>query len=130
MHEVSLVEALFDAVDAAWRGVPGAAGPGAVRLVCVRVGAASGVEPALFETAYAVGRAARGFAQAELRLVIEAERWRCAACQAELPDPSEGACPACGDLPRLVAGGGIHLDRVELDVADTAPLRGPEDDDV
>lgn len=66
MHEVSLVHALFDQAD---RAVGGHA-PAAVRLVRVRVGDRSGVEPPLFETAFAIVRDERGYAAAELELRV------------------------------------------------------------
>lgn len=65
MHEVSLVHALFDQADRA----VGRHAPGDVRLVRVRVGAMSGVEPELFVTAFDGVRAERGYAAAELEIV-------------------------------------------------------------
>ena len=65
MHEVSLVHALFDQADRAM----GRHAPRDVRLVRVRVGAMSGVEPELFATAFDGVRAERGYVAAELELV-------------------------------------------------------------
>ena len=52
MHEYSLVQAMFDQIDA----VVAARGARSVRRVRVRIGAQAGVEPSLFHTAYDVFR--------------------------------------------------------------------------
>jgi hydrogenase nickel incorporation protein HypA/HybF len=65
MHEVSLVHALFDQADRAVRSHA----PRDVRLVRVRIGAMSGVEPELFVTAFDGVRTERGYAAAELEVV-------------------------------------------------------------
>lgn len=65
MHEVSLVHSLFDQADRAI----GAHDAAQVKQVRVRVGEMSGVEPELFETAFAGVRAERGYVSAELELV-------------------------------------------------------------
>lgn len=64
MHEVSLVQALFDQADRA--ALPHA--PGAVRLLRVGIGAWAGVERALFETAFDLCKAERGYAGATLEI--------------------------------------------------------------
>jgi hydrogenase nickel incorporation protein HypA/HybF len=65
MHEVSLVHSLFDQADRAI----GTHAATEVRLVRVRVGAMSGVEPALFDTAFSGVRTERGYVSAVLELV-------------------------------------------------------------
>jgi hydrogenase nickel incorporation protein HypA/HybF len=62
MHEYSLVEAMFDQI----RGVMRARGAVAVRRVRVRLGDFSGVDPALFRTAYEIFRVATPCADAPL----------------------------------------------------------------
>lgn len=118
MHEVSLVEALFDQLDTVRLRAPGAPPAASVRRVNVRVGAASGVEPLLFETAFTACGPARGYGTAELALALEPESWVCPACAT--PRDAEGTlfCPRCAAELTLVAGDGIFLDRVELEVPD------------
>lgn len=65
MHEVSLVHALFDQVDRALVPHPDAA---LVQLT-VRIGSMAGVEHELFQTAFEVTKADRGYAIAGLQLV-------------------------------------------------------------
>ncbi|MCK6575600.1 hydrogenase maturation nickel metallochaperone HypA [Myxococcota bacterium] len=130
MHETSLAVALFDQLDGLRRrdaGGPAAgAGPETVRRVEVCVGAAAGVEPVLFVTAFEALRDERGYAAAELALTTEAALWRCPTCGHEDAWPDLPFCPAC-DLPlRLVRGEALRLDRVEFELA-TDPEREPSD---
>lgn len=107
MHEASLVDALFDEVA---RHVPPTA---VLRRVRVRLGDAAGVDPELFALAFAVARDDRGCPDAELDLVEEATAWVCGGCGGALGEL--GPCPACGAPARRAAGGGIVLERLELD---------------
>ena len=65
MHEYSLVQAMFDQIDA----VVVARGARCVRRVRVRIGTEAGVEPVLFETAYDVFRVKTICADAPLEIV-------------------------------------------------------------
>lgn len=118
MHEVSLVESLFDQLDALRDRTAGRPAAGAVCLVRVRIGAGSGVEPTLFRTAYAACRGARDYTAAALEVVLEPERWECPVCQSNVGSEGPLDCTAC-DAPRVLrAGAGIFLDRVEMEVPD------------
>lgn len=118
MHEVSLVEALFDQLDTVRLQAPGAPPATSVCSVKVRIGAASGVEPRLFHTAFTACAPARGYGSAALDLVVEAERWQCSTCGA-MGEPERSLfCRACEAELTLVAGEGIFLDRLELEVPD------------
>jgi len=116
VHEVSLVQALFDEADRAIGAHPAAA----VRQLRVRIGELAGVEPALFDTAFAGCRAERGYAAAELVVIGEAAVWRCRRCATDLATGQALRCGACGDDGdvALVAGDALFLDRVELEVPD------------
>jgi hydrogenase nickel incorporation protein HypA/HybF len=114
MHEASLVDALFDQVDAAMV----AHASGKLRLLRVRIGELAGVEPELFRTAFEVLRTPRGHQQATLELVHEEAVWSCASCAARVPRGSILRCEACGGGVALACGGDIILDRLELEVPD------------
>ncbi|MBI5431429.1 MAG: hydrogenase maturation nickel metallochaperone HypA [Planctomycetes bacterium] len=114
MHEVSLIQALFDAADRAIEPHPSAA----VRVLKVRVGELAGVQGELLRTAFELCRIERGYGDAELVLVDEGARWRCRDCGTELPADAVRRCALCGGEGRLSAGGELVLDRVELDVVE------------
>jgi hydrogenase nickel incorporation protein HypA/HybF len=114
MHEVSLVEALFDQTDRAIGTHPRAA----VRLVTVRIGELAGVECELFQTAFEACKAERGYPSAALGIVSERAAWRCAECGAVVPPGGPLRCPLCDGSARLHAGGDLILQRVELEVSD------------
>ncbi|HEU4577918.1 MAG TPA: hydrogenase maturation nickel metallochaperone HypA [Polyangiaceae bacterium] len=65
MHEVSLVQALFDQADRAIPPHPSAD----VRQITVRIGALAGVEQALFRSAFEGCKGDRGYANATLVLL-------------------------------------------------------------
>jgi Zn finger protein HypA/HybF involved in hydrogenase expression len=67
MHEVSLVQALFDQADRAILPYPS----GDVRQVTVCIGALAGVECALFRSAFEGCKDDRGYGQATL-VIVEA----------------------------------------------------------
>jgi hydrogenase nickel incorporation protein HypA/HybF len=113
MHEASLVQALFDQADAAIAEHPSAA----VRRVTVRIGALAGVEAELFRTAFEACRSERGYALATLEIVAESAAWSCAECDVPIAPGAALRC-ACGGAARLVAGGDLILQRVELEVRD------------
>ncbi|CAN5921997.1 hypothetical protein BH11MYX4_BH11MYX4_27900 [soil metagenome] len=114
MHEVSLVDALFDQADRAITPHP----PGAVRQLTVRIGELAGVDCELFRTAFDGCRAERGYASAALSIVEEKAAWRCAACGAAVAPGGPLRCAVCDGEARLSAGGELILDRVELEVVD------------
>lgn len=114
MHEASLVEALFDEVEAVVAPHPIAA----VRRVRVRMGAQSGVEPELFAIAFDAARADRGLPTATLELVPEPVMWACPTCDASVPTGDRLVCPRCGGAPELRAGDALLLERVALEFPD------------
>ena len=114
MHEVSLVEALFDQVD----GAIAPHAPGDVRAITLRVGALAGVEVALLRTAFDGCRGLRGYTAAALTVVDEAARWRCGACGAPVDEARGLRCEGCGGAPTLAGGDALVLERIELEVPD------------
>lgn len=112
MHELSLCEALLRQLhDLARRN-----DAVAVSRVELRVGALSGVEPALLAHAFAVARAGSVAEEAELTLTPSPPRVRCPRCAAleEVP-PNRLRCPRCGSTEtELVGGDELLLARVEL----------------
>ncbi|MBL8718566.1 MAG: hydrogenase maturation nickel metallochaperone HypA [Myxococcales bacterium] len=114
MHEASLVTALFDQVDRSIAPHPGAI----VHRVFVRVGELAGVEPELLRLAYDTLREGRSCASAAIELVSEPAEWQCRACALPIPRGEVLRCPRCEGEARLVRGGEVFLDRLELEVPD------------
>lgn len=114
MHEVSLVHSLFDQADRAI--APHVARD--VRHMTVRIGELAGVDGELFRTAFDGCRAERGYAGAELAISLEPVAWSCAMCGATVAAGGPLRCGACDGEAKLVAGGDIFLDRLELEVID------------
>jgi hydrogenase nickel incorporation protein HypA/HybF len=113
MHEVSLVQALFDQTDRAIGSHP----PAAVRRLTVRIGELAGVECELFRTAFEACKDERGYPAAALDVIEEAAVWRCDDCRADLSPGGPLRCATCDGSARLCAGGEIILQRVELEVS-------------
>jgi hydrogenase nickel incorporation protein HypA/HybF len=112
MHEWSIVEALLARVGEEVQ----ARGATRVHRLQVRLGALSGVEPALLASAYDVFRAGTACAEAPLDIVAGAARWRCRRCDVEVPAGAALSCPRCGQRTRLAADDEIVLERIELEV--------------
>jgi hydrogenase nickel incorporation protein HypA/HybF len=112
VHEWSIVESLLARVDEEARR------RGAVRVhrLRVRLGALSGVEPALLASAYDAFRAGSVCATAPLEIVPSPARWTCRGCGADVPADGVLACPRCGAPARLAAGDEILLERIEMEV--------------
>lgn len=114
MHEVSLIQSLFEEVErqvAAHGGV-------SVNALHVRIGELSGVDPELFRSAYDLCRAAGPLARAELKLSVEAAAWVCSLCGNGFTPGSVLTCTQCGAPARLTCGDGIFLDRIEAELPD------------
>jgi Zn finger protein HypA/HybF involved in hydrogenase expression len=112
VHEVSLVEALFDQADRAI--APRAAA--AVRLVTVRIGELAGVDTELFRAAFEGCRGDRGYGAAALEIVDELAAWRCGTCGRPVAAGGPLRCAACDGIALLAAGGDLVLQRLELEV--------------
>lgn len=114
MHELSVAAALLRQVES--EAVRKNAT--SVRSVTVRLGALSGVDPDLLETAYAVARANTLCAEAELRVVRVPVQWTCPVCEEAVPEGAELSCPACGLSAVLKRGDELLLEQIELEVVD------------
>jgi len=113
MHEYSVVQAMMRRVEEAAR----AHNASRVQRVQVRIGHLSGVEPELFATAYEMLRPGTLCAGAELAITRDAVEWRCGVCGTTVPTGGELVCPDCGWPARLIRGGDLLLERIELEVA-------------
>lgn len=114
MHELSLVHALFDQIERSLQDRQSA------RLckVTIRIGAMAGVEAELFDTAFQAAKGLRGHPRAELVTTSEDVAYRCRDCHAEILAGGVLRCVACGGSARLVRGGDVILERMELEVQD------------
>lgn len=114
MHEYSIVQSLMEHIETHARRH----GAIAVHRVSVRIGELSGVEPDLLRSAYDLVRERTLCAGAPLEITPVAAVWACRSCATPLPAGAALRCAACGAPGRLVAGGEIMLDRIELEVGD------------
>ncbi|HYQ81406.1 MAG TPA: hydrogenase maturation nickel metallochaperone HypA [Anaeromyxobacteraceae bacterium] len=113
MHEYSLVQSLVGRVEAEAR----ARGALAVHRVVVSVGALSGVDPDLFQTAYQTFRGGTGCERAELELRRVEAGWTCPACRRSLEPGAPLCCPECGRPAELPPGADeLLLERIEMEV--------------
>lgn len=113
MHEMSIVQALLDRVEAEAE----AHAASAVVVVRVAIGTQSGVEPDLVRSAFDLARAGTRCAEAELVIRSVEAVWACGACARPLAAGERLRCPRCGAPARLAAGDEILLERLELEVA-------------
>jgi hydrogenase nickel incorporation protein HypA/HybF len=114
MHELSLIEGLFDTL------VEKAAAHKAreVTLVTIKVGPLAGVVPELLESAFDMYK--KGTIAARARLIVEPLPFivRCRACGAETSHETPvTACSACGSMDyAIIQGTEVYLDKLELEV--------------
>lgn len=112
MHEYSIVQAMFDQIEATVRANHAVA----VRAVRVRIGQAAGVEPALLRTAYDTFRLGTICANAPLEVEEVPVRWICPEGHGDIAVGRPLTCDRCGRPARLGAGDEIVLHRLELEV--------------
>lgn len=113
MHEYSIIQALFEKIDAE----AAAHGALAVERVVVRIGELSGVEAELLQTAYMTFRERTICADAPLEISAVPARWTCRECGSPMPAGQVLRCNACGGAGRLEQGDEILLERIEMEVA-------------
>jgi len=119
VHEWSIVQTLLARVDDEVR----ARGATQVHRLRVRLGALSGVEPALLAAAYDTFRAGTVCAEASLDIVTADARWSCRRCEVDVTTGSVLVCPRCQSRTDLAAGDEIVLERIEMEVPDVSDLR-------
>jgi hydrogenase nickel incorporation protein HypA/HybF len=113
MHEMSIVQALLDRVEAEAQ----AHAARSVAVVRIAIGMQSGVEPELVRSAYELAREGTCCAGADLVIRSVEAAWACPACAVPLAAGERLRCPRCGVPARLAAGDGIVLEQLELEVA-------------
>jgi hydrogenase nickel incorporation protein HypA/HybF len=111
MHEYSLVRAMADRVEEEARSRHAVA----VHRLTVAIGAVSGVEPALFETAFTLCREGI-LAGTELEIRRVEATWSCPACGVEIPADAPLRCVPCGEAARLDGGDELILEQIEMEV--------------
>lgn len=113
MHEYSVVQALMEQVATVARS----RGAVAVSRVRLAIGEQSGIETGLLESAFDLVRDGTLCAGATLEMRSVPARWSCRTCDREIARGELLACPECGAPARLVAGGDMILEQLELEVA-------------
>ena len=116
MHEWSIVQTLLSEVERHARS----RGARAVHRLHLRVGALSGVEVPLLETAWETFRERSCCAGASLAIERVPARWACPRCRTELASGALLRCGACGASARLESGDEIVLARIEMELAGPA----------
>ena len=111
MHEYSLVRAMVDRVEQEAR----ARSAVAVHRLTVRIGALSGVEPELFESAFTLCREGL-LAETALEIRRSEALWTCPECGGSIPEGAALRCAACERPARMVSGDEILLERIEMEV--------------
>jgi len=123
VHELSLCQNLIDQLA----DLVSTHDARAVARVRLEIGALSGVEALLLESAFAIAKMDTVAAQAELITAVVAPRVLCEDCGRESDtSPSNLCCPACGSaLTELVRGNELMLASVELMVDEGSPPSPP-----
>jgi hydrogenase nickel incorporation protein HypA/HybF len=111
VHEYSLVRALADRVEAEARSRRAVA----VHRLTVAIGAVSGVEPELFETAFSLCREGL-LASTELQIRRVEAAWSCPSCGREIPADAALRCEPCGEVAKLRGGDELVLEQIEMEV--------------
>jgi hydrogenase nickel incorporation protein HypA/HybF len=111
MHEYSLVRALADRVEEEARSRQAIA----VHRLRVAIGAVSGVEPRLFETAFTLCREGV-LADAELEIRRVEAAWSCPSCGRDIATDTALRCEPCGQAARLTGGDELILEQIEMEV--------------
>lgn len=112
MHEYSIVQALYENVMS--HAI--ARGAASVQGVHVRIGALSGVDVGLLDTAWRTFRVHTPCEGAEMEVELVAARWDCPACGAAAVKPGMLRCATCGGPLRLSEGDEIVLERIVMEV--------------
>jgi hydrogenase nickel incorporation protein HypA/HybF len=112
MHEYSIVQAMFDQIEAQARERRAIA----VKRVCVRIGASAGVDVPLLKTAYDTFRVRTICEDAPLDVDEVPSRWACPAGHGDVAPGRRLTCESCGRPARMVSGDEIVLERLELEV--------------
>jgi hydrogenase nickel incorporation protein HypA/HybF len=112
MHEYSIVQAMFDQIEATAHERHAIA----VKRVYVRVGAGAGVDVSLLRTAYDTFRVNTICDTAPLVVDEVPLRWACPGGHEDIEPGRPLVCRTCGRPARLAAGDELVLERLELEV--------------
>lgn len=112
MHEYSIVQAMFDQIEAQARERHAIA----VKRVFVRIGRAAGVDVPLLKTAYDTFRVKTICEDAPLDVDEVPERWTCPSGHGDIRPGRPLRCDTCGRPARMASGDEIVLERLELEV--------------
>ena len=112
MHEYSIVQAMFDQIEATAHEKHAIA----VKRVRVRIGTAAGVDVSLLRTAYDTFRVHTICDSAPLDIDEVPLRWACPAGHGDIAQGRPLTCAMCGRSARLAEGDELVLDRLELEV--------------
>ena len=112
MHEYSIVQAMFDTIEATARQNHAVA----VKRVHVRVGSGAGVDVSLLRTAYDTFRVHTICDDAPIEIEEIPLRWTCPDGHGDIAPGRPLSCLACGRAARIAEGDELVLDRLELEV--------------
>jgi hydrogenase nickel incorporation protein HypA/HybF len=112
MHEYSLVQAMFEQIEAAACDRQAVA----VRRVTLQVGEAAGVDLSLLRTAYETFRERTICADAPLVIQEVPVEWVCPEGHGLIARGRPLSCDTCGQPARLASGDEIVLEQLELEV--------------
>jgi len=113
MHEYSLVLSLIERVEQEMKTHHATA----AHRIKVSVGEFSGVEADLLESAYEIARESSMLKDTELVITRVAARWCCSRCNHDVDSRQSLICDTCGSQAKLVEGGDILFESVELEIA-------------
>lgn len=113
MHEASLVQAVLTQVADFARQHRARR----VTRVRVRIGEQAGVETDLFQFAFDALSRDSICNGARLEIVPEAVEWKCGNCGAPIRAGDHLQCEACGWPARMVQGGSLILEQIELEAS-------------
>jgi hydrogenase nickel incorporation protein HypA/HybF len=113
MHELSIIQSLFETLEAQAR----AHGAARITRVCLRVGPLSGAVPELLEEAFQMYKEGTIADGATIEIVKPPVRVKCWTCGAETePEDFIMKCPRCGSIDtELSSGTELYLDKIELE---------------
>jgi hydrogenase nickel incorporation protein HypA/HybF len=112
MHEYSIVQAMFDQIEAQAHARHAIA----VKRVFVRIGRSAGVDVPLLKTAYDTFRVKTICDDAPLEVDEVPEVWTCPAGHGDIVPGRKLTCETCGRPARMASGDEIVLERLELEV--------------
>jgi hydrogenase nickel incorporation protein HypA/HybF len=112
MHEYSIVQAMFDQIDAQARERHAIA----VKRVVVRIGASAGVDVPLLRTAFDTFKVRTICETAPLDVDEVPAQWACPVGHGDIAPGHRLTCVTCGRPARMATGDEIVLERLELEV--------------